>query len=305
MASAPASARTLEQAVTFDCVGHRLQGIVTLPEATQKNGGHAALLGMVIVVGGPQYRAGSHRQFVHLARLAAAAGLPTLRFDCRGMGDSEGEPRTFEEMDDDIASAIQALMNAAPDVQGVVLCALCDGASATLQYLRRRGPDARVQGLLLMNPWVRTDVGQAETRVRHYYRDRLLSAEFWRKLLSGQVARGALREALAAVGKVWSGHRRASPAGDGPQHFIDRMVEGWLGFTRPTLIVTSGRDYTAREFMLACGRDARWQQVMSRPNTRHIELAEADHTFSDLAVERELHRHCHEWLAQRMVPPGS
>ena len=46
----------------------------------------AASRGMLIVVGGPQYRAGSHRQFTLLARDVAATGVPTMRFDYRGMG---------------------------------------------------------------------------------------------------------------------------------------------------------------------------------------------------------------------------
>ena len=44
---------------------------------------------MVIVVGGPQYRAGSHRQFTLLARHIAAAGYPVLRFDARGCPELE------------------------------------------------------------------------------------------------------------------------------------------------------------------------------------------------------------------------
>jgi exosortase A-associated hydrolase 1 len=254
---------------------------------------------MLIVVGGPQCRVGSHRQFVHLARLGASVGVPTLRFDCRGMGDSEGEPRTFEEMDDDIASAIGALCGHVPEVRHVVLCALCDGASAVLQYLQRRGPDPRVAGLILMNPWTRTTAGEAETRVRHYYRERLLSADFWRKLLTGGVARGALAEAWGAVRTTLTGRRRRAAAAEAPMHFLDRMAEGCLTFDGRLLLMTSGRDYTAKEFLLTCARDTRWQQVLARPSTRHVELPAADHTISSSADERELHRHCAQWLQEQ------
>ena len=268
-------------------------------------------LGVLIVVGGPQYRAGSHRQFVHLARMAAQSGVPALRFDCRGMGDSEGEQREFDEMDDDIASALEALLRERPTVRRVVVCALCDGASATLLYLRRRGPDPRVAGLVLMNPWVRTLAGQAETRVRHYYRERLMSADFWRKLLSGRVARGALKEAWSAVRTALAARRAAAPApatqvasapavptpaAAGGSHFIQVMAEGCQRFAGPLLVVTSGRDYTAKEFLLACARDERWREVLARPSTRHVELPQADHTFSSSGDERTLHGHCLGWL---------
>jgi len=45
---------------------------------------------------------GSHRQFVQLARRLAKQGYPTLRFDYRGMGDSEGVYRSFENVGPDL-----------------------------------------------------------------------------------------------------------------------------------------------------------------------------------------------------------
>ncbi|MEO7385660.1 MAG: hydrolase 1, exosortase A system-associated, partial [Gammaproteobacteria bacterium] len=87
--SGPAS--TSERVVTFTCEGDTLIGIL-----------HEALVpatrGVLIVVGGPQYRIGSHRQFVLLARDLARQGIPILRFDYRGMGDSDGRFRGFEHV---------------------------------------------------------------------------------------------------------------------------------------------------------------------------------------------------------------
>ena len=77
-----------ETALVFDCVGETLVGVLTTDSPLAETG-------VVLVVGGPQYRAGSHRYFVQLARALAGAGFPTLRFDCRGMGDSSGGPQHF------------------------------------------------------------------------------------------------------------------------------------------------------------------------------------------------------------------
>ena len=110
-----------ERALAFDCGGERLYGILSLP-------GHAAsgARGVLVVVGGPQYRAGSHRQFTLLARDLAQDGVPVLRFDYRGMGDSEGTIRPFDDVEDDLRAAIDAFMAASPGLREVVLWGLCE-----------------------------------------------------------------------------------------------------------------------------------------------------------------------------------
>ena len=112
-----------EHAVIFGCDGDSLLGIVHAPTMP-------AELGVVVIVGGPQYRVGSHRQFVLLARTFAAAGFAVLRFDVRGMGDSTGAPRGFESTRADIAAAIDSIQAQVPAVQRVMLWGLCDGAAA-------------------------------------------------------------------------------------------------------------------------------------------------------------------------------
>src|SRR2546425_234052 len=74
----------------------------------------------------------------------------------------------------------------------VVVWGLCDAASAALMHLCR---DARVTGLVLANPWVRSEAGLANVVLKHYYAKRLLEVELWRKLRSGQfVFRTAFRD---------------------------------------------------------------------------------------------------------------
>lgn len=93
-----------EYPLHFCCHDAWLYGIASLP--VQTTGTTAPVTrGVMIVVGGPQYRAGSHRQFTLLARHLAAQGIPVLRFDYRGMGDSDGQQRTFEAIHDDLLCA--------------------------------------------------------------------------------------------------------------------------------------------------------------------------------------------------------
>lgn len=284
------SAPSAENAFVFGCAGDsegqvdRLVGICS-PAASD--------LGVVVVVGGPQYRAGSHRQFVLLARHLAAAGFPVLRFDVRGMGDSEGAQRSFESLTPDIAAAIAALCVRQPQVRRVVLWGLCDGASAALLYLHAK-PDARVQGLVLLNPWVRSEASLARTHVKHYYRQRLLQGEFWRKLLSGGVALAAWRDLLDNLRKA-----RAQDGDDNAGAALayqQRMAAAWRAFPGRILLVLSGRDYTAREFQEFIKADPAWAGAMDRPGLTTHEAAGADHTFSRIADRLALELVTARWL---------
>jgi exosortase A-associated hydrolase 1 len=160
----------------------------------------SAEIGVVIVVGGPQYRIGSHRQFVSLARALAMANVASLRFDYRGMGDSDGTRLGFEHIGRDIRAAVDALCGEMPNLKGVVLWGLCDGASASVLYAPG---DSRIVGLALFNPWVRTPAGEAEAIVRHYYARRLISRDFWAKLTSARI------DVRSALGGFFRTTRRA------------------------------------------------------------------------------------------------
>ncbi len=295
-----------EEAFTFEVEGETLVGILHKP-ATAKPGARGTLTpasretqpahttGLVVVVGGPQYRAGSHRQFVHLARHLAAAGHPVLRFDLRGMGDSSGAQRSFEDLGADIGAAIQQLQQRQPQVKRVVLWGLCDGASAALLYLHDHA-DPRVQGLCLLNPWVRSPASLARTHVKHYYRQRLLQREFWLKLLSGRVAGTAVRGLLDNLRKARGGSVSAGSGSAQMLAFQQRMAAVWQGFAGGILLVLSGNDYTAREFQEFVRADPAWAGAMARPGLKVHEAAGADHTFSRIADRLALELVTADWL---------
>jgi exosortase A-associated hydrolase 1 len=264
---------TSEIAVCFDCQGQCLLGVMHEPVVPARN------IIVVMVVGGPQYRVGSHRQFVLMARRFAAAGYPVLRFDYRGMGDSDGEPQGFEYVDADIGAAIDAATNFSPGARGVVLFGLCDAASALLMYASRG--DARVLGMLLANPWVRSPAGEAKAYIRHYYGRRLLQRSFWSKVVSGKVS------GIASVKSFLTQWRRArlvKPEVDDTIRtsgsFIERMAAGFEKMRGPIKILLSERDLTAREFEARCETSARWAELTRRGNVQLTPVPDADHTFS-------------------------
>ncbi|MBV8036906.1 hydrolase 1, exosortase A system-associated [Roseateles sp.] len=274
-----------ESVLSFACEGEPLIGILAEPETEA-----AAAVGVLIIVGGPQYRVGSHRQFTLLARHLAANGFAALRFDYRSMGDSPGEARDFLGVDADIAAAITALLAARPALKRVVLWGLCDAASAALLYLESTR-DARVAGVALLNPWVRSAATLAQTHVKHYYWRRLREKEFWLKLLKGGVGAKAL---MTLAGNL----RLAQGAGKAPgqSSFQDRMATGLRGLGCPALLILSGDDYTAREFSMYAQGSPAWKGLLDGPSLQLEAYAEADHTFSDPGQAAKVEAATLSWL---------
>ena len=281
-----------EEPVVFDCEDHRLVGILHRSRGTRDR------LGLLIVVGGPQYRVGSHRQFVLLARALAAAGHPVMRFDYRGMGDADGTPRSFDSVEADLLAAIGAFERLVPDLGGVVLWGLCDAASAIMMS---RLP-ASVKGKVLVNPWVRTESSEARVYLRHYYLQRLLQRDFWRKLAGGAVdVKGAFRQLAGAIRRALSAHART---GSTDAFFVDQMLEGVRVFEGPTLIILSGSDLTAREFEALRETLPNWQRALAAPTIRCVRLPHADHTFSDRRMLDAGTQLTLNWIASVEMTPG-
>jgi exosortase A-associated hydrolase 1 len=277
-----------ERALSFRCGDAALVGIASVPA-------QACTRGVLIVVGGPQYRIGSHRQFVLLARHLATHGIAAMRFDYRGMGDSDGEERDFEAIQDDIRAALDAFVEAVPGLTDIVLWGLCDGASAAAMYAPG---DARVRGLVLLNPWVRTDDGVARTTLKHHYRDRLRNPEFWRKLARGQFDyAGSLSSMLKLVRTALSSRPAGRPASeDEPASLPERMRQGLHGFKGDTLLVIGGADLTGREFCDVAGSTPAWKRLLATPRVTWHRLEEADHTFSRRAWRDQVAEWTREWV---------
>ncbi len=281
-----------EHVLTLQSGDKRLPAILALPE-------HAARMAVLVIVGGPQYRVGSHRQFVLLSRALAEQGFACLRFDYSGMGDAEGEPVDFEHCGPDVRSAVDALMAAVPGLTDVCLWGLCDGATAAAFHAAE---DERVTSLILLNPWVRTEQGQSEALVKHYYLQRILSKDFWRKLLGGGVGIGpALRE-FAAHLRRGMGRRGAGTGAAGAGAWRNRSlplttrVPAALRYCRANImVVLAGDDLVGSEF------DASFIQTgslasLQTERLRVERVAGATHTFSSAQWRATVERLTCEWL---------
>ncbi len=284
-----------ETALAFECGGDTLVGILHRPVQPRRRG-------VVIVVGGgPQYRAGGHRQLTLWSRTLCDQGYPVLRFDYRGMGDAHGEFRGFTDADDDIRSAVDRLSADAPGVDEVVLWGECDAASAILLYAYR---DPRVKGIVLLNPWVRTDAGAAKAILRFYYLQRLMQPSFWKKLLGGKLnVAGSVQSARALMKQSKQSVGAREPAASDPTAPISRQLPltdslliGLSRFSGPTMLVLSGRDLIAREFDVLLQGSPAWQAQVQRTAVTRFDMPEGDHTFSSATQRQQVIGWGLDWL---------
>lgn len=254
-----------EEALSINCAGAQLPAILH-PTKNQ------ARTGVVMIVGGRQYRVGSGRFFVVAARALAQRGVPVLRFDSRGMGDSDGAIQSFTEQQPDIQAAVDRMHAENPGLTGVVLWGLCDAASAALLYWGATR-DQRVLGMALLNPWVRSEQTLARTRLRHHYRIRLKDPQFWGRVLRGKVHWRSLLGWLSD----WRSAQQQQRSAKG---FQTQMARAWLQFPGPMAVVLSRRDETALEFHEAVATLEQWRGTLERTGVRWEWIDDADHTFS-------------------------
>ena len=291
-------AEPIEQVLALHCAGARAWGILTHPPA----GTPVMPVLVLIAVGGPQYRVGSHRQFVQLARAMARRGYRSLRFDYLGMGDSEGELRNFEQVAEDFGMGADALWQACPGANGIVVWGLCDAASAAMMFATA---DARVIGLAAVNPWARSATSLSAVHVRHYYLARVLQRDFWAKLVRGRLnwrrSIGTLLDNLRQM------RRRDGPASNpndgGP--FQHRMARGLAGFRGRLLLIVSGNDLTAKEFFQYTASAPEWRVLLARANVSRCDIAEADHTLSRRSWSERAEAATIDWLQSFADAPSN
>ncbi len=244
---------------TFECEGAKLAGTLDPgPSAT----------GLLIVTGGNELRSGPWGSQAELAARITATGFPVLRFDRRGVGDSEGENAGFASSVPDICAALDAFKAHVPTLKRVVAYGNCDAASA-LMLAGGRGCDA----LVLANPWTFEPEPDPQPEVaatsepepmppaalRAHYLRRLTSPSALWRLLTGKVELGKLAGSLAEAVKP-----------DAPQSTLaQQMAAGLAEFAGPATILLAERDRTAQAFL------ANWDKA----DARLRQCPEASHSF--------------------------
>jgi exosortase A-associated hydrolase 1 len=248
----------MRRLLSFTCEGTALAA--TLDQAS-------GAAGLLIVSGGNEIRIGAHRGMAKLARDVAAAGYPVLRFDRRGIGDSDGDNGGFEGSRADIMAATKAFRVASPSLTSITAFGNCDAATALLLH-----QPLATDALILANPWLieATAAAPAPATARAYYAQRLRDPRAWTGLLGGAVNLKKLFGSLQSAAKR-----------DQPSQLAQRVADQLALIPVDTRILLASGDGTAIAFK------ALWDGALFEPYRAHIPIISFDSPSHSFASERD------------------
>lgn len=253
----------MEQFRAFEVDGDRIAASIHIPDQTPAPG-------LVMCHGFTGQRTEAHFLFVKAARALCGAGLNVLRFDFRGSGESDGRFRDMT-ISREIEDALEALrvIRAEPDVvaERVGLLGLSLGGLVAACAASR---DGDVRALVLWSA-----VADMEGLVRDRW---AMSTE------PGADARDYYEHGPHEIGAAFV-----------QDALRVRPLEEIAQFAGPVLVVHGDNDQSvplahARRYMNAVGPD----------DARLLVVPGADHTFSTVALERQVIQATQAWLSDRL-----
>jgi len=268
-------------------------GIVTEPEGgISRRGGH----GVVLLNSGAVHRVGPHRMSVRIARRLSASGIPVVRFDFSGIGDSG--PRSDhmplrQAMPIETEEAI-SFLESTYGVRSVVLVGNCSGAAASF---RTAIVDPRVTGAVLINPEVHdagtdvVNVANERSLGDYYVKGAARDPKRWARLLTG-------RSSYRKIAKsIW--HRVADRrAADEALESLSAGLVGEIEYLRARgcqLLFLLSRGDLGEEALRVLVEKRRPELTTTSPCTRHV-IEKADHLFTTKRAQDELLAKIESWM---------
>ncbi|MCG6924072.1 MAG: alpha/beta hydrolase [Acidobacteria bacterium] len=267
-----------ERAVVFG-EGNILSGVVTEP------GDGASRTGVLLFNSGILHRIGPGRLHVRLARALAEAGIPTLRFDFSGLGESEARSDAVSYEERTVREAQAAMDVLAQDgAERFVVFGICSGAD---NGLRVALAEPRVAGAALVALYT---FGSRAFAVDRYFRQ-ILTLEFWKRAASGGV------DVVSTVRNYLKRKRKpAAPvaeAGDEAQFWkmppADRIVADFRSLTArgvELLLVYSRRSPAEFNYRSVLRREVK--ALPAGASVRVEMFAGSDHTLTPRAHQARL-----------------
>jgi alpha-beta hydrolase superfamily lysophospholipase len=254
-------------------------------------------LAAIFLNAGAVRRIGPNRLWVEAARQAAAAGLPTLRVDLEGIGDSDGDAGRYRDVGEFYRNELGGFVSAFLDAleargygERFVLAGLCAGGFWAFNAADR---DPRAVAALMVNPgaleWHPELVKDRNARKLQ----RLRRRAWWRRVLRGQIKRKnvvAVARATASQGwhDVTSLPRRVTARGDqrdavavSVERILDRLRD------REVRVVMAFSDEEPVHAELE--RDGILAHLDRWPNLEMGVLPARDHTLRPIVAQVAVH----------------
>lgn len=232
-------------------------------------------VGLLIVSGGNEPRNGAFNAASLRASRIAQSGFPVLRFDRRGVGDSEGANHSYPSSQKDIAAATATLKRLCPHLRSVIAYGNCDGATALVLHSL-----GHFDGLVLSNPWAfDRDTGarvHSPQELRSRYGRKLTQPREWQRLLRGTIS----------FTKLAAGLRQALRP-PRPSSLAESIANRLRNYAGPTHILLAEKDRTGAHFL------SQLADLEALPTTSVTVCSGADHAFS--APEHQI------WLEERLL----
>ncbi|MCG8670698.1 MAG: hypothetical protein MI867_14895 [Pseudomonadales bacterium] len=155
----------------------KLVGVVTKPDNVSDG-----TTAMILFNSGVRHHVGCCRMSVRMARAVAEQGIPSLRFDLSGVGDSPLRNDGMQYQESSIEEAKQAMdyLSRTMGIEKFVLYGLCSGAHLGFKLAQQ---DPRIVGLIQVDGYLyRT----TKFYIRHYL-PRLFDLGVWTRILFNRI----------------------------------------------------------------------------------------------------------------------
>jgi len=294
--------------VSFPCEGFQLRG--SLHRSAGSADGDTAI---VILNQGPLDRSGAHRMSVRYARRWAAHGVPVLRFDARGVGDSEGDwaipedgapiKMLYKNIEEgawtlDTRAAIDHLC-ATTSARNIVLVGCCGGAVSALHAAAEH---PAVVGVVMVGmpvrPWAVIGIdsivaSQVEYEAKGYVK-KLGRWNAWRRFFTGE----SDYRLLWGIGARYVRERVFGASNDQRTSLNASMLRSFRSVQasgKRMLFVFPENDYLWVEF-----RDLFLPMFNDRPPFDLHIIPGANHTFTEVVWQEQLFSKLDNWLQSLM-----
>ncbi|MBN1559665.1 hydrolase 1, exosortase A system-associated [candidate division KSB1 bacterium] len=269
----------MERTINFSVEHKKLYGVVHLPDNDDP-----VTQFVLMIIGGAQTRIGSHRNYVQLARFLCSHGLPVMRFDYEGQGDSEGDFVGFEYAGPSIRAAIDALYSRYSALRHLIVWALCDGATASILYAPQDGE--RISSMVLANPFLESETEKAQTILKHYYVKRLMQPEFWRKILTLHFDIKESANSLSTMMKTSAATAEDDWLQTG-KSLSQWVLEGLNAYPKSIHVLVSTNDIQGLQFYNLIRKDPHCRKSIRAGRIKISFIKGGDHTFTDPQIKKK------------------